>query len=395
MSCRFVRQCGFDDIKAVVEKSLTEHRSTGDRSLPVDHSPSDLQGQYELLSSMSNDHQEEYPGNVIGYPTQKLSSGAIECYRTYQSEITESGKTKRQRRLPTSFRNRFVYFIEKNDIEYVNLLLRFHYNGVRYSEAERDDQGPLPRLLEIAVEEALPEQAPPKATRNVGHTITIQPVDNMAEVETVFTTFKSRIDSGSLKWRSHTADGKNDIIVMNNYDINGKIIPNEFVHVFRDSRGPVMYNCSCTLYRNHRKCLHTRYMEEVVDDHINALFSGDLQHSDKFLHSFLQKSLDSKDIGAVLLSSDNDVVKRFSILFNYKCAFVELSADNFLTCTETYCQLKNLHKRKASTLLEGDGDTCVHLEVMKSNQEIWTSHVADENRPPKVKKVSIYETFLL
>ena len=381
-------QWGFDAIKPVIEKSLTEHRSTGDKSLPVDLNPSDLQGQYELLSSMSNDHDAEYPGNESEHPTRKLSGGKIECYRTYQSKITESGTTKKKRHPPTSFGNRFVYFIVKNDIEYVNVLLRFHYDGVRFSVAGRGYKGPLPDLTEVGTEEALPQQATPKAIRNVGHITTVQPVDNMAEEETLFTTFKSRIGSGSLQWRSHSADGKNDIIVMNNYDIHGKILPNEFVHVFRDSRGPVMYNCTCTLYRNHQKCLHTRYMEEVLDTHINALFLGDLQHSKIYLHSLLQKSLDSKDIGAVLLSSDNAAVKRFSILFNYKCTFVDLAPDNFLTCTETYCQLKNLHKRKASTLLEGDGGSCVHLDVMKANHETWTMHITGENPPAKVKKVS-------
>ena len=50
----------------------------------------------------------------------------------------------------------------------------------------------------------------------------------------------------------------------------------------------------------------------------------------------MQKSLDSKDIGPALLSSDNAAVKRFSILFSYKSTFVDLSPDNFLACTETY-----------------------------------------------------------
>ena len=133
----------------MIEKSLTEHRSTGDKSLPVDLKPSDLQGQYELLSSMSNDHDGEYPGNEPEHPTRKLSNGKIECYRTYQSKITESGTTKKKRHPPTSFRNRFVYFIVKNDLQYVDVLLRFHYDGVRYSETEGEKQEVTTHSVEV------------------------------------------------------------------------------------------------------------------------------------------------------------------------------------------------------------------------------------------------------
>ena len=65
----------------------------------------------------------------------------------------------------------------------------------------------------------------------------------------VYTKFKNQIlTTGMIKWH-HSEEGRN-VCVMNDYSINGHLIPNSFVHVssdIMDDDSPIIH-CTCEIY---------------------------------------------------------------------------------------------------------------------------------------------------
>ena len=65
----------------------------------------------------------------------------------------------------------------------------------------------------------------------------------------LYTKFKNRLlTSGTIKWH-YNQDGRN-VCIMNDYSVNGHLMPNSFAHIsseFTDSDTPVIH-CSCQIY---------------------------------------------------------------------------------------------------------------------------------------------------
>ena len=65
----------------------------------------------------------------------------------------------------------------------------------------------------------------------------------------VYTKFKNQIlTTGTIKWR-HSEKGRN-VCVMNDYSVNGHLIPNSFIHVssdIMDDDSPIIH-CTCEIY---------------------------------------------------------------------------------------------------------------------------------------------------
>ena len=93
----------------------------------------------------------------------------------------------------------------------------------------------------------------------------------------VYTKFKNQIlTSGTIKWH-HSEEGRN-VCVMNDYSINGHLIPNSFVHVssdITDDDSPIIC-CTCEIYNfiqnveieqeteisPDTSCMHCRFFSE-------------------------------------------------------------------------------------------------------------------------------------
>ena len=93
----------------------------------------------------------------------------------------------------------------------------------------------------------------------------------------VYTKFKNQIlTSGTIKWH-HSEDFRN-VCVMNDYSINGHLIPNSFVHVssdIMDDDSPIIH-CTCEIYNfiqnveieqettisPDTSCMHCRFFSE-------------------------------------------------------------------------------------------------------------------------------------
>ena len=209
--------------------------------------------------------------------------------------------------------------------------------------------------------------------------------------QSVFAYFLDRVQFSCFLWRFHSNDV--DVIVMNEFSLLGKKIPNEFVHVYRNA-GRADYLCTCSLFKSKLACLHSRYLFEFISPLIQSLFAGALKESQIFLHRFLQKSLLYINVGVAVLSDEAATVKKNSVfsINNCKHSIVNLSSDNFFTCQNSYCQIKNFHKRKASSLMASGENICLHLEAIRANEEIWINFLQnpqEELRPIREVFISV------
>ena len=379
---------GFDEHNARIQAGITKHRKALDTQYPISytHTNLTLDESYNVLSILSNYHWGKYIG-IVNWKEKRILSvkaNRMECNRSYISR----GDTKHKGNTPHSIRNRCIYFLVQNDIPSVTELLRFHYDSTIPASCVADPVD-LPEI-DIATGDIEPRVT--KMSRNVGHTetqagTTVNNITNMTTAQTVYEYFVDRISSACFLWRLHAPQA--DVIAMSDLDLHGKLIPNSFVHIYRDSTGQeTNVSCSCTLYRNMKQCLHTRYFSEYVNVHVPALFLDDNSAATSFQKQFLQKSLSHLNRGVVLLSDNAATVKKFSVITinNLKHSFVHLTGDNYVTCQTSVCQIKNRHKRKADTLLDNGDNICLHLEAMRANHEQWTEHlhnVQEEMKAPK------------
>ena len=401
-------QFGFDDFAEEIDKALTTHRIQGSKEYPRTYGEPELTliQSYTILSTLSNNHWAKYIVNDNSQRVTQMKNSRLDCCRSYQAKQIDDG-VRSKTCLPTSFRNRLVAFIVKNQPHYISTLLKFHYDNIVPLSGVPvppivDDDVDIPTLPQTQGDQA--DCKVPRASRNVGQTsISIDNFINMAEEQTVFSYFKDRVSTSSLIWRLH--NDHYDVIAMNDYNLQGKKIPNDFVHIYRTARQDEepLFRCTCRLYKSLHRCLHTRYLIECVNNHIYSLFAGLLKDSNSFLHIFLQKSLSKINNGVVIMSDASAIVKKFSVvaITNTNHSFVELSADNFLTCQNSYCQVKNRHKRKSDTLINSGDNICLHLEVMRANLEIWQEylhHEQDELQPMNDKvaiDIFIYTVYFI
>ena len=345
-----------------MESRLLEHADSGCRSFPntyADQEELSLRQQYDVLSSLPNNHAEsfinEHKGNISeGKGRQRRTAQ----FRAYQSQAEQHNEDILLNKRPTSFRNRLIYFINNYNAQYISVMLRFHYDKAHtISSHSLVDNNEVTDVDEFIVRDRIQGQA--SRTHNVG-SISGEANTNMSTPVTLFHCFKGCINEGTIQWRYHSEE--RDIIVMNDYHTtSGNLIPNSFVHVYihRYPDGTSDHRCTCSAFKDnytrdssspmfYAPCLHCRYFKELVDPLICDLFND--VNRDTFSFQMIQKSLSTRGLGVVALSVKSDPVRKFSVvsILNQNYSFVHLSSENNLSCQETACQIGKRHKRKDS-----------------------------------------------
>ncbi len=295
--------------------------------------------------------------------------------------------------LPTSPRNRYIYFLMKHRfLDAKNILVHIF------------KQSP-PETVYHPVDTT----EPPAKSRRVGsRVIKITPsllhqvlgqvpsASSMTLVmPTMFQSFKqSIIEGGVLKWRVHTPE--TDILVMNDYSPEtGELLPQGFVHVARHASGPI-YSCTCHIYRmllaigtnniaqdetlsEDMTCMHCRFMTEVVEPHLPSFFPTHCTQSphETPIARRIQGSLSAINVGVEPLTEG--VTSKFSVRNKdgLSCSLVHLS-NGYLTCQSGECQATGLkHRRSTKRLLtlEEGASVCRHLDAMLANQEVWSTTI--------------------
>ena len=429
---RYHYQFGFDAEEDGIMKELSGHIESGCKPYPTTYPPTEqlsLQQQYNVLSSLPNDHTASFitRRNTVSY--EKDRKKRMECNRAFQDcrPILKDGETVGTRQpifKPYSFRNRLIHYLKHYDASYISVMLKYHYDGVVPSivdgrssvhvEGTSSTNDVLPTVSEESVAppvdplavgvEPMVVDAPvvvvsqPHTSEPSGRSTSSASLSNMSLPCTYNEVFRAGLaeSRNAIKWRYHSED--RDILTMHEYDIkSGRILLNTWCHIHcQRLTDRIVCQCTCKAYCTNfttdtnsdmytNPCLHVRYYKEHIKEHVLDLFQNVSNTNESFL--FQKLKLASQYVGCAVtaLSPEASTVKKFSVLCidNHDHSIVELNSENFLVCQAAVCQIGKCHKRKVSSL--DHGKICPHLELMRTNVELWEQFVF----PPDMKSSSV------
>ena len=194
--------------------------------------------QFEMLSTVSNYH-------VIGFPSQN-DPNKITIPNVSLHEHIATPEIKRY--VPTSPRNRIVYFIKSCQIQKLGYLLQFLSNTDKKDEIYTPPEPPAKkqRLTSRACGKCIDAF---RIKQKYLSPELVKLIQRSNIDRSVYTTFKNQLlTSGIIKWR-YNNNGRN-VCAMNDYSINGHLIPNSFVHVSAEASGNGTHTiwCTCQIY---------------------------------------------------------------------------------------------------------------------------------------------------
>ena len=195
----------------------------------------DSRDQFEMLSTVSNYHP-------LGFPStqdpQKIKTPNI----SFHEHIATPEK---QRYIPTSPRNRIMYFIKSGELRHLKNYLKFLQLKDNIPEFQTDEPPHKKQRLTGRARRV-------DAFRLKQKYLSPELVDMIRQSNidrSLYTKFKNQLlTSGTIKWR-YNQDGRN-VCIMNDYSVNGHLMPNSFAHIsseFTDPDTPVI-RCSCQIY---------------------------------------------------------------------------------------------------------------------------------------------------
>ena len=219
--------------------------------------------QFEMLSTVSNYHP-------LGFPStqdpQKIKTPNI----SFHEHIATPEK---QRYIPASPHNQIIYFIKSGELQHLKNYLKFLQLKDNIPEFQTDEPphkkqhltGRARRVDAFRLKQKYlsPELADMIQQSNIDRSL--------------YTKFKNQLLTlGTIKWHYHQA-GRN-VCIMNDYSVNGHLMPNSFVHIsseFTDDDTPVI-RCSCQIYNfiqnveiedgseiaPDTSCMHCRFFQE-------------------------------------------------------------------------------------------------------------------------------------
>jgi hypothetical protein len=387
-------------------------------ALPCNDEPT-ICKQFELLSVISNNHWKPYL-TLTGALSSDLS--AISLLR-HLAFCPKTGI------LPTSSRNRLIYFLANSNCQQarklaIHLVEPLMLSTVTHVDDVDSDEHPVTSYSSGDLHAA--SGPPAKRARRV---VSLSQSDlqhalapNMLVKHSSqqYTSFRERlICDGRFCWRCHSVDG--DIFLLNEYcPQTGEFLPACFAHVTRTSDGsePV-YMCSCSIYTFLQQkaiasladksvdniavrgltCMHCRFVAEEVEQKIDLLLQGSLLPSTPINQKLIDSQLTLNN-GVVLVSNSNAAALKFSVCASsghgLATAFVHLSKDgSFIACMSGECRATAGCKKKAQYLLDDgnrrSGVICRHLEVMRANCKQWRHLVVHADLPdgePDVEPVN-------
>ena len=211
----------------------TSHGFTGDISQVRPNM--NAREQFDMLGTVSNYH-------ALGFPSlrdaQKIKTPNISLYE-------HIAMPENKCYIPASPRNCIIYFIKSGEKKHLRNYIKFlaQYDHIPHFHTDEPPHkkprltGQVRRVDSIRVKQ---KYLSPEL---------IEMIQKSNIERSVYTKFKNQIlTSGTIKW-CHSEDGRN-VCVMNDYSVNGHLIPNSFVHVaadFTDDDSPIIH-CTCQIY---------------------------------------------------------------------------------------------------------------------------------------------------
>lgn len=359
-------------------------------SLESAETPLTLQQQLDALCTLSNHPNCTYPKSDGQLSVCSTRRGLL-TYLSYQAPRDNSRPDLQPSHLPSSHRNRFVYFVTNARLDGRARLLKYIFG----SRAQHT-----PTLYEELPETSIENVVPRKRVRQTGHRVVKitkdkllgRLADNTSSLRpNTYEHFRSKlVELGTILWRLHTPS--KEYFIMSNYSDHGEIVPNSFAEVLY-SRQDGVVSCSCDTYRvissvaqqEDRSdelvlpegilCMHCRFFQEEIAHHIAELVEGTFVASSS-LHQKLLDAKRSMNLPVVKLTSSTEGTQKYSVRprTDDSCAIINVSSSGLMVfCTRGVCQASSKHKRSVKRLLEltEAASLCEHLGTLLANKEAW------------------------
>ena len=338
--------------------------------------------QFEMLSTVSNYH-------VIGFPSQN-DPNKITIPNVSLHEHITTPEIKRY--VPTSPRNRIVYFIKSCQIQKLGYLLQFLSNTDKKDEIYTPPEPPAKKqrltsrthgkhidAFRIKQKYLSPELVKLIQQSNIDHS--------------VYTTFKNQLlTSGIIKWQ-YNNNGRN-VCAMNDYSINGHLIPNSFVHVSAEASGNGTHTIRCTCQIYHflenvevgqeteiapdTSCMHCRFYSEHLIEAYNIINEGS-SHIGRPLE-MVTASIEFMNDPVLLLG---DILPfattKYSVKGNEYFSIITINFVGgicYIKCHSGFCGTANINKKRIprSSQLSETAKLCSHLQTCYTNIDRITTH---------------------
>ena len=300
-------------------------------------------------------------------------------FSTGTGDVDQKGQSLSQW-APTSVRNRVLYFFRRDRRD-------------EQLKALQPSSAVCKRKNESASQEATSSRTKKSRTEDVPTIPEYAPFHAPPEESesTPFTKFVHNLVSltGLFQWRIHTLD--EDVIAMNDIDLNSGIFQkNTFIHMHRQKSSTseeLAYFCDCKMFStvqqmenetsgSPKHCCHIRFFTEHVEHLYNVLFTNIDCLPQTPLGLKLSKSTATIN-NAVVRLDISEKNHRFSVVSTdmQSAAIVKLNVNRF-SCTYGACRATKGHTRK--TIHLGDGTSCVHINALNDNPEMWQDLVVQE-----------------
>ena len=333
--------------------------------------------QFEMMSSVSNYH-------VLGYPSivnpQKFV--ATKDIKIDSHILTPDNK----RVTPSSPRNRILYFINSGSTNHLSTLVRY-INLKDIEMAIYPHETPEPRRKKRKLAARASKKIDQVQLRKKYMSPELLKLVRLSNVDrSVYSTFSNQMmTSGTIKWR-YNQMGRN-VCVMNEYTLQGHLIPNSFVHISAeifDETRPVI-RCTCEVYNflqnidpdenlelsHTTSCMHCRFFNDHLRNAYEVISEG---------HSHLPRPLEIIK-GSIQFMNDEvlllgDILPsgttKYSVNGNDTFSIINLNFTGgicYVKCNSGSCAGSNINKKKIprKTSLSDTAKLCSHLRVFSNN----------------------------
>lgn len=371
------------------------HHSLLSSALPTSVASLPLASQTDILSALPNYHWDTCPNAGSDTKYRSTSTGVgFDHFTAYQPVVRHETR-EHAITLPTSARNRFIYFMMKDQVRDCRNVLRYVFDPPSAESGGVSDEQP------YAAPIGQPQAAVPRSRRYRNRVVKITAADLQSSLPKNMSLYKPAwcyegfkntvVEIGVFSWRIHSPFL--DVIAMNDYSSgSGEMLPQSFVHVTRLSEeGETFYSCNCVTYSlllsmgpsglpdgdllpDNVTCMHCRFFREEVEPRMDLIHLQRAVSDRSPVFLKLQNSLQSLGLGVLQLTTGSGTQK-FSVRCQdgETCSLVNLTMP-FIACQSGECQATGLkHRRSAKRLLsEGEGASlCPHLDTMLANREVW------------------------
>ena len=325
--------------------------------------------QFEMFSTISNYH-------VLGFPSKKdPKKEIIPMISLYEHVATPEQK----RYVPASPRNRIIHFVKSGELENLQHYIRF---------LMQKDKAPY---------YSTPLEPPPKKQRlttrakrvdafrlkqNFLSPDLVELINRSNIDRSVYTTFKNQLlTSGMIKWR-YNENGRN-VCAMNDYSINGHLVPNSFVHVSSEPSGDGTHiiRCSCQIYHflqnveiGHESeispetsCMHCRFYNDHLIDAYDVINQGSSNINRPL--QMVKSSIEYMNDPVLLLGDILPLsTTKYSVKGDDYFSIVTINFHGgtcYIKCHSGFCLAANINKKRIprSGKLSDTAKLCSHLNT--------------------------------